>query len=415
MRFLWATILKDLRRRRRDPLALALWAGIPLAVAFLMLLAFGGDGSSLRARLLIADDDQSFISGFLVTALGQGRLEEILEVEKVTAVEGPALIADGDASAFLLIPDGFGTAVLNEEPVKLELLTNPAERIKPGIVEGVLETLVDATFYLQRLLGPALRTIPRELPAGMSIMPDSLVTRSSLAINRTMNSIAPYLSPPIIKLETVDLDQEADGGASSMNFGLLFFPSMLFLGLMFIAQGLGQDIWLERRCGTLRRTLTTPQSLATILGGKLCAAGIVLLGLMLIGIIVGRLCFRLPLANPLLALGWAALFGTAMTLFLLTVQVFATSERAGSLLTSLIIFPLAMMGGSFFPFEVMPAWLARIGRLTPNGWAIEQFKAIIGDNVDLGELGMALLKLAVAGGVCFLITLYRLRRGFVQT
>ena len=30
-------------------------------------------------------------------------------------------------------------------------------------------------------------------------------------------------------------------------------------------------------------------------------------------------------------------------------------------------------GGSFFPFETMPDWMASFGQLTPNGWALVQF------------------------------------------
>ena len=43
----------------------------------------------------------------------------------------------------------------------------------------------------------------------------------------------------------------------------------------------------------------------------------------------------------------------------------------------MIVFPLIMIGGSFFPFEVMPAWMARIGRWTPNGLASRNVKQIL--------------------------------------
>ena len=43
----------------------------------------------------------------------------------------------------------------------------------------------------------------------------------------------------------------------------------------------------------------------------------------------------------------------------------------------MILFPLLMVGGSFFPFAVMPEWMAAIGRRTPNGMALVQFEAIL--------------------------------------
>jgi ABC-type uncharacterized transport system permease subunit len=51
-----------------------------------------------------------------------------------------------------------------------------------------------------------------------------------------------------------------------------------------------------------------------------------------------------------------------------------------------------MLGGAFFPFEVMPKWMAAVGRLTPNGWALERFKDLL-----FGEIGMAQLALNTLG------------------
>ena len=50
MRYVWATALKDLRRRLRDPLALALWLGIPFVVLSLLSLAFGGGDATPQAN-----------------------------------------------------------------------------------------------------------------------------------------------------------------------------------------------------------------------------------------------------------------------------------------------------------------------------------------------------------------------------
>jgi ABC-type multidrug transport system permease subunit len=32
-----------------------------------------------------------------------------------------------------------------------------------------------------------------------------------------------------------------------------------------------------------------------------------------------------------------------------------------------------MMGGSFFPLDVLPNWLAEIGRMSPNGFVADRF------------------------------------------
>ena len=63
--------------------------------------------------------------------------------------------------------------------------------------------------------------------------------------------------------------------------------------------------------------------------------------------------------------------------YLVLIQLLASSTRGGQFLSSMIVFPLMMIGGSFFPLEVMPPWMARIGRWTPNGLGVVQLKEIL--------------------------------------
>ncbi len=109
------------------------------------------------------------------------------------------------------------------------------------------------------------------------------------------------------------------------------------------------------------------------------------------------------------------LFSGAFLIVLLTlIQLYATSERAAGILSMAIIFPLMMMGGSFFPFEAMPPWMATIGKLTPNGWALAQLKNILFDQIVLRTLGITFVGLIIAGGALFLIGAQRLRGRFAQ-
>ena len=62
--------------------------------------------------------------------------------------------------------NGFSDAVLREQPTTLLLLTNPAQRILPRIVEEGLAIVADGTFYVHRVLGPELREIVRGLFQG---------------------------------------------------------------------------------------------------------------------------------------------------------------------------------------------------------------------------------------------------------
>ena len=410
MRFVWATAVKDLRRRLRDPLALVLWLGIPFAVLALLSLAFGGGDVTPQARLLVADEDESLVSGLLAGALGQGPMAALIQVEQVTPEEGRERIGRGDGSALLLIPPEFGSSVLNSQPTRLTLLTNPAQSILPGILEEVLSLLVDAVFYLQRLAGEPLSTFSAGPPAGAETFPDQFIASTSVEINQLIGGVTEYLFPPRLK---VSVAVEEPEGQKTLNLGALFFQSMFFLAILFIAQGMSNDLWVEKRQGTLLRTLTTPHGVTSLLAGKLLAAFLLLLAMALPGITAGAAIYGFAATRILPAALWAAASGLALLMLFTLLQLFATSQKAGGLLSSLVLFPLMMVGGSFFPFEAMPGWLAAIGRKLPNGWAMEQFKAILGGGATASSLLPAAAGLLAALVLASLLAARRLRGGFL--
>ena len=79
----------------------------------------------------------------------------------------------------------------------------------------------------------------------------------------------------------------------------------------------------------------------------------------------------------------------------------------------LVLFPLLMIGGSFFPFEAMPEGLAAIGRLTPNGMALTELVDLLDGEVEAGSLARVAGTLFAAGALLLLFVARRVRRGFV--
>lgn len=392
MRTILAAARKDLRARVRDPLAFVLWLGIPLAIGGLLTLASGGgSGIAPRSPLYVADHDDTFVSKALGSAFEQGPLGKLFRVEKLDEAAARARLVANEGSALVVIPAGFARAVLREEPARLELVKNPAQRILPGIAAEVLAMLPDAVFYLHRVLGPELALIAAQSDEDEG--PDEeQVVAISLAVRRAVERMDKYLFPPVIALETVSGD---DAGKPAMDLGAAFFPAMLFLALIFMCQGLTEDLWKEKTQGALRRLASTPAGLGPILLGKLLAALVTALPVAAVGLVFGWASFGLAGRNLLPAclwiLGACALFWLIFT----WIQLLATSERGASVLGNLILFPLAMIGGCFFPFESMPEWMQRVGRWTPNGWTLLEFKAIVAGRADAahvaGSLGVLLL------------------------
>ena len=375
MRFLLSAARKDLLRIRNDWPALLLWIGIPLMVGGLLVLVFGADASP-QAKLLVADSDGTLVGRLLTGGFQQGPLADLVVVEAVEPAAGRERMEDGDASGLLVIPEGFGEAVLNGEPAALELVTNPSQTVLPEILEETLDIELEAAEVLRRVFDDPIERIVSDaertgVAGDVGFPADTSVAAIATAFGRSGEEAGAWLLPPAIELETVsDEDQEFD-------FAGAFFPGMLILAVLFMASGLSIDLWSEKRQGTLERALAAPRSAGWLLAGKWLAGSAALAVVSAIGLAAGRWLFGIEVENLPLALLWLMLVGLALLALFTVVQVLARSERAANVLVNAITLPLAMLGGSFFPFEAMPEWMASLGRLTPNGWALLRLRAVM--------------------------------------
>jgi ABC-type multidrug transport system permease subunit len=419
VKFALLNIRKDWTRQRRDPMGLAISLGIPIVVGVLVTLASGGrDGPKPQAHVLVVDKDESFLSGLLLGAMGQGGAAGLVNAESVSEEDGWRRIGAGQATALLIIPEGFTEAVLREEPATLELRTNPAERILPEIVEEWVSVLVDGVFYAQRLLGEELRTISDGPPDSSLAFTNTWVAGVSVRINELVADAGGWLSPLVIALETppeeVEAPVENTSGRPARSLALLFVPGLLMMSLVFAAQNVAEDLWREREAGTLRRLAIAPHAMIGLLLGKLFFGASVMFVISLPALTAAWVYFDVSWSRLPLAAVWTTFGGTLLLSMMILLQLFASSRRVAHMMGMAFTFPLLMLGGSFFPFDLMPAGMAAAGRLTPNGWALTRLVEII-----LGDWQAATLLTSAAGlsalvAVISALSVWRLKTGFAR-
>jgi ABC-type multidrug transport system permease subunit len=416
--FLRLAAKKDLRRISRDPWKLLLWLGVPLLIGTLMTTLMGGaDGPKPQALLYLDDQDDSFLSGALISAFSNEQVGGLVQVERMSRADGLTRLNQNQGSAVLVIPAGFGQAVLQETPITLELLTNPAQRILPGILEELLALVRDGVFYVHRTIGEELKLMLDGPEPGEFTLADPKIAMIAIGINQTINRLGDYFDPFLIELESgagLDQDQAAtqeESPGTDLPASFYMLPSVLMMALFFLAQGLSEDYWSEREAGTLRRSACTPQKLSALLAGKLLGVAGVFVTIGVVLFAAGYLYHDfLPWATLPLAVFWWTCGGLAIYLMLSLIQMLCTSRRGGSILTNLLMFPLLMMGGSFFPFEAMPSWMADAGRLTPNGWILQELKPVILGQHQLLSLGAPFGALVAGSGFLIYLLRARLRR-----
>ena len=406
MSFALTSFKKDIARWRQDYMAVIIWLAIPLMIGGLITTLMGSDVKP-HGTLLLVDEDQTFLSELIVSAYSAGELGELLSVEKTDFDEGFQRVNDGEASGLLVIPKGFAQAFLESEPVTLTLRTNPSQTILPGIITNVTEILLDAGFYAHQLFGDEIETF-----TSMTDNPsDAQVAAIAVAIQNKFESVAPKLYPPVIEIEIVEPPQQEPRPP----LALLFMPGIILMAVVFSANGLAGDFWREREQGTLRRLVFTPARMSEFLVGKALAAAAIISFVGGFTLLLGFLYHGIAFARLPSSLAWIALSGIALFAWFGVLQMLFSNQKTASVFSMMLVFPLLMAGGSFFPLAVLPGWIAAIGRVAPNGFMADRLTTEITASsawsIDAKSWATVILAATVGLSICA----WRLRAGFART
>ena len=111
---------------------------------------------------------------------------------------------------------------------------------------------------------------------------------------------------------------------------------------------------------------------------------------------------------------WVSFGGVGLFAWFAAVQMLFPNERAANLITTILLFPLMMAGGSFFPLAALPDWIADIGRLSPNGFIVDRLSGELGaaDAWSIDARSWLTLFAMTFSGLA--ISTWRLRSGFAR-
>lgn len=372
--------MKDLRRRLADPTALLVNMAIPLAIAGMMALAFGGSSGGSTGerkapvlRLVLVDEDGTPLSDILA---GSSQNKEAAERLSVLRAEsrgaGLDLMRDKEAAAMVILPKGFGEAWLEGRPVRLEVVKNPAQSIMPEVASQGAGVVAMYLTVARRLLGddgPRLRALIEgngwEDAAGLTLALTSLYAR--------IKASDTLLFPPLITVGSAT--PEGDTGTTFDMMGWMY-PGLLVMGLLFVGVSQMRDLLRERDAGTLRRQLCAPIGAMQLLAAKVLSVGLLVLAAHAILLIVGSAAFGLRWGDPVSLAVVSFLLVLCVTGFAALLFSLVRTERQGDALASVSIMVMSLLGGAFIPPQVMPGALRAMSRATVNHWGQEALRAL---------------------------------------
>lgn len=374
----FAIAWKDLKHTLRNPVALTMLLLAPLVLASLLGAAFGGEGgfNISATKTGIVNQDTGFqdfnAGGVVASALDSPDLEDLITLEpQPSEAQAKSLVETGKNSVAVLIPAGFSAAMQDASGAKKAAVTlyrNPTLVIGPGIVAGVVGSVVDA---LNGSRAAAAGTVGLLMSSGVT--DQATLQRAGEAAVSAFAQEAQ--STPGVAIQTRapevpgSTQTRSAGVAGQVLAGMMIF--FMFIG----ASNAARSIMDEDRQGTLPRLFTTPATRATVLSGKYISVFVTVLAQAVILLAAGRLIFGTYWGQPLAVLVLTmSMVGVATGLGILVVSFMKTPAQAGALGAGIYLI-LALLGGNFVGTTDPGGMFSTVRKFTPNGWLLNGWDA----------------------------------------
>jgi ABC-2 type transport system permease protein len=210
------------------------------------------------------------------------------------------------------------------------------------------------------------------------------------------------------------IPQQGNQEEQEPSFAQTSVPGFTVLFVFMVAQSTARSIFDEKKIGSFRRLLAAPISKGALLVGKLLPNFVLALIQFVIifffgSVVLGWLGFTpIALGHDLLGLVLTAV-GIAFcssAMGILIASLAQTEAQIGGLST-LLLWGLAIMGGSIIPTFVLDRFLGPIPKLTPHYWANRALNDLMLRNLTLTDVAP---ELAVLVGIAILFILIGLWR-----
>ena len=371
---------KDLKLRIRDRSAIVLGIVAPLAIAGLMSVAFKGS-QNFHVSVAVSDQDHGPVAASFLKVLQSPDLRNIVTVRtEPTAVATTHDVKTGKADAGIVIPAGFSEAAAGTSAASIDVLTSVDNQLSGQVTRSIVENFA-AQVDADRV------SVATAIAAGA---PQASTVRLASLANKLQ-------VPESVALQPV--------GAHQLSVISYYAPAMGIFFLMFAITWGARSFYSERTEGTLDRVVAAPIAPSTVLAGKALSVFVYSVVSLATIALVTSLFFGADWGGPLPVAALCIAMSIAIVCLAAFVIGVSRTERQAEGLGSIIVFALAILGGSFINISGASASLRRLALFTPNGWALRGFTDLgtgAGSHAVFQPVFAILVFSAVVGGVALL-------------
>ena len=201
---------------------------------------------------------------------------------------------------------------------------------------------------------------------------------------------------------------EIDG----ISYGAFIVPGLIMLSILTESiSNASFGIYMPRFAGTIYEVLSAPVSPAEIVIGYVGAAATksVILGLIILA--TARLFVPFEVAHPVWMLALLVSIAITFSLFGFLIGIWATSWDKLQVVPTMVVTPLAFLGGSFYSISMLPPAWQTVALFNPVVYLVSAFRWSFFGISDVG-LGLSVVMIALFMALCLGAITWVFRTGY---
>ena len=377
MKKIFFIALKDLKLRARDFYAFILLLVMPLVLILVLGIVFKPMWTSTPfvIDMGVVDFDNGEFSKILINdVFNSDDLKSMLNITLLDSeAEAKDRINQGKLAAVVILNRGFSDAIMSGKDANIEVLADPEQPIKSGVVKSIVESYTLEVLKRRTMIETFLGTIA----------PYSSVNPKDLQkmIPEWLNEIENEKDIILVKSST---ENKSTNEIPAMGY---YAVGMAVMYLLFATNSGAESIFEERRLKTYDRIRTTPVSENILFGGKLLGIFLVAFVQFLIIVLFTTLFYGVSWGKSLtgifiLMVSSVLAFSGFSTLF---ASIAKSEEQIGNIGPALSMI-FGFLGGGMWPAFLFPQWMNVVSKFTPNRWALDGFLKLMESNANFVQV-----------------------------
>ncbi len=361
-----------------------------------------GIGEKAAEELRSAGDEVDPERIFLEDFLGSEEVEKIIGFRLEEGDRADELLKSGEVSAVVLLPEGFiydmkmNLLTPFRNKVYIRVLTHPERNISGQVVQSVMEAYTDTMSSI---------VIGKNVLIEAS-MEHELTGESFKGMKEAMDGIKTALEGIRTDIENVEVQGRKH--ISSFDY---YAVAMMTMFILFAASHGGRMLLEEKENITYQRMIIAGTSKLGIMSGKLLS--VFLIALLQIGIMIAFSHYALRVqwgsAAPVILISLSAAFAMAGIGGALAAATYrAGNYKMANIFETAIIQVMALLGGSFFPIDIMPSVFHKLSFFSVNGVALKAYLKIM-KGYGISDIAAHITILTAIGALFALLSVLLLR------